>query len=397
MPPKKTRGTSFPALGDLEELARRSVDEEIWGYIQGGAGAERTRRTNEAAFGRWVLLPEVLRGVASVDLRTTMLGQEVSAPFYVAPTAYQREVHPGGERAMAAAASGLGVLGIYSTLSSDSLEAIAGESGRGPRWFQLYLQPELAASQDLVRRAQRAGYSAIVVTVDAPVLGSRDRQRRTGFGLERAVPIGNGPRVRSPPRGPLWDGKAYTLESAAEVTWNALGAVRRATSLPVVVKGVLRPEEARRAVDLGARAVIVSNHGGRQLDLAPAALDALPGIAAAVGDRAEVYLDGGVRRGSDVLVALALGARAVGLGRPTLWALAVGGRAGVDRYLRLLGTELANSLLLLGRSSVREVGRASVAPAPGAAAGSLPTGEEDRKVRLAGGKPPERRAGRRGP
>jgi 4-hydroxymandelate oxidase len=392
----RTRGTSFHALGDLEELARRSVDERVWGYIQGGAGTERTQRTNEAAFGRWVLLPEVLRGVASVDLRTSLLGQEVSAPFFLAPTAYHREVHPGGERAMAAAAAGLGVLGIYSTLSSDSLEAIAGASGRGPRWFQLYLQPELAASRDLVRRAERAGYSAVVVTVDTPVLGSRDRQRRTGFGLERAVPIGNGPTVLSPPRGPLWDGNAYTLEGAAKVTWKALDAVRRATSLPIVVKGVLRPEAARRAVDLGAKAVIVSNHGGRQLDLVPAALDALPGIVDAVGGKAEVYLDGGVRRGSDVLVALALGARAVGLGRPVLWALAVGGRAGVDRYLRLFGTELANSLLLLGRSSVRDVDRASVHPAPGEAGGSPSPGGGGRRAHPVRWGSRGRRAGRRG-
>jgi len=352
-------------LSDLEKVAEGSVDDEVWGYIQGGSGSERTRRANEAAFDSWVLLPHVLQGLTSVDLHTTLLGQHVSAPFFVAPMAYQREVHPGGERAVAAAAAKVGVLGVYSTLSSHSLEEIARRDPQAPRWFQLYLQPGLDASQTLVRRAARAGYSAIVVTVDTPVLGSRDRQLRSGFGLQRTPPLGNGPDVRSPPRGPLWNGSSYRLAVGGAVSWDALDAVRQATDLPLVVKGVLLPETAREAVDRGAQAVIVSNHGGRQLDLAPAALDALPGVVEEVGDEVEVYMDGGVRRGTDILVALALGARAVGLGRPVLWALAAGGEPGVDRYLRLLGTELANSLLLLGRSSVQEVGRSLVRPSPG--------------------------------
>ena len=351
-------------LGELESVAQRSVDERIWGYIEGGAGAERTQRANEAAFHRWVVVPEVLAGVRSVDLSTRLLGTLVRSPFFVAPTAYHREVHPEGERAVAAAAGRLGVLAVYSTLSSDSLEEIASASGKGPRWFQLYFQPEPATSVELVRRAERAGYGAIVVTVDTPILGSRDRQERSGFALERPVPIGNGPLVRTPPRGPSWDGGAYELGDAAEASWAALETVGKATALPLVVKGVLSPEGARRAVEIGAKAVIVSNHGGRQLDLAPATLDALPGVVREVGRHAEVYLDGGVRRGSDVAVALALGARAVGVGRPVLWALAAGGHAGVDRYLRLLGTEVANTLVQLGRSSVSAVDRSLIRPAP---------------------------------
>lgn len=360
MPSRRRPEGGFRTLGDLEGAGRRAVDETIAGYIEGGAGAERTLRANEAAFSHWSLVPQPLRDVRSVDLRTTLLGTEVSAPFFVAPTAYQREVHPGGERATAAAAARLRVLAVFSTLSSDPLEAIATAGGTGPRWFQLYLQPELGTSVKLVRRAERAGYSALVVTVDAPVLGSRDRQGRTGFALEATPPVGAD--VLTPPRGPVWDGGRYVVEAAAELSWRTLQRVAEATSLPLVVKGLLGPDAARRAVEIGAKAIVVSNHGGRQLDLAPASLDALPEVVEAVGARAEVYLDGGVRRGSDVVVALALGARAVGVGRPVLWALAAGGRAGVDRYLRLLGTEVANSLMLVGRASVGEVDRSAVRP-----------------------------------
>lgn len=360
MTSRSSRAVPFRTLSDLEEIAERSVDARVWGYIQGGAGAERTRRANEAAFERWVLLPDPLAGVRSVDLRTCLLGHEVSAPFFVSPTAYHREVHPAGERATASAAAGLGVLGIYSTLSSDSLEEIAVAGGEGPRWFQLYLQPKLDTSLDLVRRAERAGYSAIVVTVDTPLLGSRDRQERSGFALRDTLAIGNGLKVRTPPRGPTWDGGTYPVGDAGEVTWESLEAVRDATGLPLVLKGILGAGSARRAARLGAKGIIVSNHGGRQLDLAPAALDVLPEVVDAVGGEIEIYLDGGVRRGSDALVALALGARAVGLGRPILWALAAGGRAGVERYLRGFGTELANSLVLLGRRSVSELDRSVV-------------------------------------
>ncbi len=359
----KSPRADFRAIGDLESAARRSVREEVWGYIQGGAGAERSVRANESAFHRWSLVPDPLTAVRSIDLSTSVLGRRVAAPFFVAPTAYQRAVHRGGERATATAAASLGVLGVYSTLASDTIESIAAASGSAPFWFQLYLQPRLETSLRLVRRAERAGCAALVVTVDAPVLGSRDRQGRSGFALGSPLPIGAGRGVVTPPRGPEWDGGLYSLDGAAEVSWSALEAVRRATSLPLVVKGILDPESARRARELGAKAVVVSNHGGRQLDLAPATLDVLPEIVSAVRGRLEVYLDGGVRRGSDIAVALALGARAVGLGRPVLWALAAGGEAGVARYLRLLGSELANSLLLLGCRIVTQVNRSRVRPA----------------------------------
>ncbi len=319
-------------------------------------------------------MPEPLAGHQTVDLGTTLLGRPVRAPFFIAPTAYQRTIHRAGECATARAASELGILGVYSTLASDRIEAIAAASGQTPWWFQLYLQPQLSTSLALVRRAEQAGGSAIVVTVDAPVLGSRDRQNRSVFAVGKPLPIGAGPSVVTPPRGPAWVGGTYSLHGAAEVSWSALKAVRESTSLPLVVKGILDPVSARRALEIGANAIVVSNHGGRQLDLAPATLDVLPEIVSSVGRRAEVYLDGGVRRGSDVAVALALGARAVGIGRPVLWALAAGGRAGVGRYLRLLGTELANSLLLLGCASVKTLDRAKVRPAVTVPPVAEPTG-----------------------
>lgn len=384
MPTRRRVRKPFRTLRDLEAAGRASMDDAVWGYVQGAAGDERTLRNNEAAFDRWALSARILRDVRSVDLRTTLLGRSVGAPFFVAPTAYHREIHPSGERATARAAAKRDVLVAYSTLSSDPLEKIAAASGNGPRWFQLYLQPTVDASLRLVERAEKAGYGAIVLTVDTPLLGFRDRQIESGFALHRTIPTGNGPGSVSPPREFTKRGATYALDEGAAVSWASLEGLVRSTSLPWVVKGVLRPEDAEEAVRLGARAIIVSNHGGRQLDRVPATLDALPGIVNAVGGRAEVYLDGGVRRASDILIALALGARAVGLGRPVLWALASGGEEGVGRYLDLLSTELVTSLALLGCSSVAEVDRSSVVPNVLALSG---TGG-DSAFRLATGRPP---------
>jgi 4-hydroxymandelate oxidase len=360
----RRRTLEIRTLGELEAAAAALLPEAIRGYVNGGAAEEVTLRENHAAFGRWTLRPRVLEEVRTLDLATKMLGAEVRAPFFIAPTAYQRAVHPDGERGMARAASHVGILAVFSTLSSDSLEAIARAAPSGPRWFQVYLQPKFVDSQALAERAERAGYSALVVTVDTPVLGSRDQQLASGFAMENPVALGNGRNVVSPPRPPGGPGPRFPLEGGSEASWELLRRLRETTTLPLVVKGLLRAEDAQRAVEVGASAVIVSNHGGRQLDRSPASLDALPEIVEAVGDRVEVYVDGGVRRGSDVLVALALGARAVGLGRPPLWALAVDGEAGVGRFLGLLSSELATSLAILGRRSVQEVDRTDVRPAP---------------------------------
>jgi 4-hydroxymandelate oxidase len=355
---------SFPSLSALEQEASTRVSPRIWAYIEGGSGEERAVEGNRDAFRRWRLRPRVLGDVSTVDLGTTLLGTPVHAPFFVAPTAYQGEIHADGETGTARAAAGLGILGVYSTLSSASLEAIASAAGAGPRWFQLYLQPEFEQSRRLVERAGHAGYSAIVVTADVPVLAVRDRQAHGGFAIDGSIPLGNGPDVTPPPRAPNREGARYTLRSEAASTWEILDRLRGVTELPLVVKGVLTAEDAREAVQHGARGILVSNHGGRQLDAARPSLMALPEVVAAVDGKAEVYLDGGVRRGVDILIALALGARAVGLGRPVLWALAWGGSEGVSRYLSALGTELATSMALAGRRAISEIDSSLVEPNP---------------------------------
>ncbi|MGP8077832.1 MAG: alpha-hydroxy acid oxidase [Thermoplasmata archaeon] len=354
----------IPTLAELEEAASRRVPPEIWAYIQGGAGEERTLRANREAFVRAVLRPRVLQGVTELDLRTTMLGRTVAAPFFISPMAYQAKVHPDGEAGVAVAATGAGLLAVYSTLSSRSLEEIARASGPGARWFQLYHQPDPRVERRLLERAENAGFSAIVLTADTPVLGVRDRQAQGGFAIDASVPVGNGPEVVPPSRAPVLDGETFRLRADAGATWDLLGRIRETTRLPIVVKGILTADDARRCVDHGAAAIVVSNHGGRQLDGSPATLDALPEVVGAVGARAEVYLDGGVRRGSDILVALARGAKAVGLGRPVLWALAVGGGPGVARYLALLKTEAAVAMALTGRRTVREIDRTLTEAAP---------------------------------
>jgi 4-hydroxymandelate oxidase len=349
----ESAAAGFATLSELEAAASKRVLEHIWAYIQGGAGEERTLRANRDAFRGWSLNPRVLSGLSSVDTTTTLLGRAVTSPVFVAPMAYAGQVHPEGELGIARAAGQEGVAAAYSTLSTFSLEEVAGASATAPKWFQLYLQPDFEVSRHLAERAEKAGYAALVLTVDAPVLGVRDRQAQGGFAIDSTVPIGNGSDVVPPPRAPQVQGTVYRLRSEAESTWQVLDDLRSATSLPIIVKGVLSAEDALLAVQHGAKAVIVSNHGGRQLDGAPASLTVLPEVAEAVGSRAEVYLDGGVRRGTDVLVALALGARAVGVGRPVFWALAAGGGEGVARYLSLLKLEFATAMALTGRSAIR--------------------------------------------
>jgi 4-hydroxymandelate oxidase len=350
----------FRTLSELELLAAKRVLDHVWTYIEGGSGEERTLEANRTAFRRWNLLPRALVDVTSVDLRTTVLGRTQSAPFFVAPMAYNGQVHPDGEIGVARAASRANVLAAYSTLSTNSLEEIAQASGDVARWFQLYLQPDFAVSRSLVERAEKARYSAILLTVDVPVLGVRDRQALGGFAIDETVPIGNGSDVLPPCRAPVLQGPVYRLRSEAASTWNVLDQIRSITSLPLVVKGVLTREDARRAVEHGAKGVVVSNHGGRQLDAAPATLDVLPDVVDEIGGEVEVYMDGGARRASDILIALALGAKCVGLGRPVLWALAVGGKEGVRRLLSLLAEELATSMAIAGRRSISEIDRTLV-------------------------------------
>jgi 4-hydroxymandelate oxidase len=296
----------------------------------------------------------VLVDVGTIDPSTTLLGAHVAMPVGLAPTARQRLVHPDGEAAVARAAARAGVVHCVSTMSSCSLAEVAAV-GMGPRWFQLYVHKDRGVSRSLVERAVAAGYGAIVLTVDFPVPGYREGERRSGFALEPGG-LGNFPA--------LGRGEEFLPLMAAlhdqRLTWDDLGWLRGLSTLPLVLKGILTAEDARLAIEHGAAAVWVSNHGGRQLDRTPASIDALPEVVAAVDGQAEVYVDGGVRRGTDVLVALALGARAVFVGRPHFFALAVGGEAGVARMLALVRDELENAMALLGTPRVADVVRARV-------------------------------------
>jgi 4-hydroxymandelate oxidase len=292
------------------------------------------------------------------------MGTEVSAPILVAPTAYHCLADAEGECATARAAAAARTVLCASTLATRTLEEIAAASGAGPRWFQLYVFKDRAVSERLVRRAEAAGYAALVLTVDTPRLGRREKDVKNGFGLPPGLRLANfdGELAREPAHAPGVSGIALYARDQLDdsLTWEALAWLRGITKLPVLVKGVLAAEDARLAVEHGASGVIVSNHGGRQLDGVLATADALPEVVAAVDGRAEVYVDGGVRRGADVLRALALGARAVLVGRPVLWGLAARGEAGVAHVLEMLREELELAMALAGVADVSAARRIEV-------------------------------------
>jgi len=331
-------GETAVSLADLAEDARRRLDPVHWDYFAGGAGEERTVLANEEAFARRRIVPRVLRGAGDRDLRTDLFGAELSMPVLIAPTAFHRLAHPDGEVATARAAAGAGAAMVVSMAATRPVEEIA--AAGGTLWFQLYPQPDLAFTEAVVRRAEAAGCRALVVTVDAPVFGHRERDLRHGF-----LDLPAGLACENMRDG---DGRVRPIAMDAGLGWERIAWLRGRTSLPILIKGVLHPADARLAVEHGVDGLVVSNHGGRQLDGAIAALDALPGVAAAVGGRLPVLLDGGVRRGTDVLTALALGASAVLVGRPVIWGLAVGGAAGVRHVLDLLRADLDRALALAG-------------------------------------------------
>jgi 4-hydroxymandelate oxidase len=342
-------------LDEFEALARQRLPEAFYDFYAGGAGDEWTLAENRRAFDRWALRPRILRDVAHVDCSATVLGRSMAAPILVAPTAFQRLAHPDGELAMGRGAAATGTTMVVSTVASCTLEEIA-ETGV-PRWFQLYLQRDRAVTEDLVRRAEAAGYTALVLTVDAPVLGRRERDERNHLVFPPEVRMANLQHGELPVAESGSSQPLHFAQMKAVETWHDVAWLRGLTSMPLLLKGVLNGEDAVRAADEGAAGVIVSNHGGRQLDGAAATLDALPGVVAAAGDRLEVLVDGGIRRGVHVLKALALGAEAVLLGRSPLWGLAVDGAAGVQRVLELLRDELARSMALAGAASIGEIDR----------------------------------------
>ena len=332
---------------------------EAWDYLAGGAEDEITLAENVAAFRARRFVPRVLVDVAAADTTTTLLGTPVSLPIGVAPLAAQGLAHPDAEIATARAAAAAGALFCLSTVSSRSIEEVAAAVPDAPRWFQLYVNEDRRFTRRLVERAEAAGYRAIVLTVDLPVLGYREREKRRGWVLD--VRLGNFVAETSPAaREEAEEEGAVDLERLLDsrsvaLTWDVVAALRGWTSLPLVVKGILSPDDARLAVDHGVDAVWVSNHGGRQLDRSIAGIDALPAVAAAVGDRAEVYVDGGLRRGSDALIARVLGARAAFTGRPFVFGLGAGGEAGVRRAFAILTEELERAMALLGTPSLGDV------------------------------------------
>ena len=343
------------SVADVTRLAEDRLPKELWDFVSGGSGAETTLAANRAALDTVAVLPRVLGGFADASPATRLLGTDASLPLAVAPMAYQRLLHPDGELAVAEAAEIAGVPYVVSTLSSVRLEEIAKVGAA--TWFQLYWLRSRPLVEDLVARAEEAGCRALMVTVDVPIMGRRLRDLRNSFVLPDEVVAANLEEGSAGRAHELVDGgsaiAAHTAEAfAPNLGWADLEWLRTRTRLPLVVKGVLDPRDAARAVESGVDAVVVSNHGGRQLDGAAPSIDALPAVVDAVGGRCEVLLDSGIRSGTDILRALALGARGVLVGRPVLYGLAAGGVRGVGQVLSLLATELRDAMTLAGCADV---------------------------------------------
>ena len=353
-----TESASPLKLEDFEPAARAILPRPIYDYIAGGSEDEVALRGNREAFARYRFRFKILAAANPVDVTNEVLGQRFRMPVHLAPTAIQRMAHPGGEAAAYRGATAAGVAYCLSTMSSTSIEDVA-TAATGPRWFQLYMPPDRAASAAFVERAVDAGYSAIVLTVDLPKTGRRERDIGNAFSLPEGLRYANldarqGAAIAD---GPDPFAQNVNAQTNPGLGWGDLEWLVAKTSLPVIVKGVVRADDARHAVEAGARGLIVSNHGGRQLDYSIASLDALPEVVEAVGRDIPVLMDGGVRRGTDVLKALCLGARAVLIGRPALYALAVGGEKAVSGMLAMLREEIEISMSLLGVRRLSELSK----------------------------------------
>jgi len=358
IPPRASFEPAIPAnpdllnLRDYERVAAARLAPGPLAYFSGGANDERTLVDNVAAFERRRLLPRVMRDVSSVDTSTELFGRRWPTPIHVSPTALQRMAHPDGELATARAAAARGITMTLSTSASVDLAEVA-EIG-GPRWFQVYLLADPGARRALVERAVEAGYEALVLTVDLARLGRRERDMRVGFTIPEGVIIPNVAIAAG-----VSPAEVASVAFVDRLTWSDLEWLV-GFGLPVLVKGIVHPEDALMAIEHGAAGIVVSNHGGRQLDGTIASLDALPGVVDAVAGRVPLLLDGGVRRGTDIITALALGASAVGIGRPVIWGLAADGEAGVGAVLDLLSNELENAMALVGAASLAELTAAAI-------------------------------------
>jgi lactate 2-monooxygenase len=357
------------AVAELEERAREVLSAEAFGYVAGSAGAERTMRANLRAFERWEIVPRMLRDVSSRDLATSVLGTAMATPVMLAPVGVQSIVHREAELAVGRAAASLGVPIILSTAASHTIEEVADAMGTASRWYQLYWPTDRDLAASFVSRAAEAGYGAVVVTLDTWLLGWRPRDLQhaylpflKGEGVANyfSDPVFRAALEQPPERDPAPAIGHWAQQFAnPTVTWADLAWLRDQTALPIVLKGILHPDDARRALEAGVDGLIVSNHGGRQVDGAIGALDALPGVREAV-DELPVLFDSGIRTGADVVKALALGANAVCLGRPYVWGLALDGRAGVEHVLRCLFAELDLTLALSGYTAVGQLDRSSL-------------------------------------
>ena len=386
---EKRTAKRIRTVADARRLARRRVPGPVWDYIEGGAGAETTRRANVDAFEQIQFRPRVAasRGAPPPDLSTTVLGTDVSMPLLLSPVGFTRMMDPAGDVAAARAAGAAGTVVSLSSLSGHGIAEVAA-AATGPAWFQLYLLGGRQGAEQLIERAQKAGYRALLVTVDTPVPGNRERDLRHGLSpplrLDRRTIVKMAPRVLPHPR---WlvdaardrfrlelvnasslevDGKCVSAADAlfhwiaSPAQWEDFAWLRDAWDGPIAAKGVHTGDDARRAVDAGADAVIVSNHGGRQLDSVAPSVAALVEVVAAVGDRVEVLVDGGVRRGADVVKAVALGARAAMAGRAWAYGLAAAGQAGIERVLAILRQDIDRTMRLAGAATVADVDRTLV-------------------------------------
>ncbi len=353
-------------LFEYEALASQNLSQMAWDYFASGAGDEVTLRDNRTAFERLKLRPRMLVDVSQRDLRTTILGRSLSMPILIAPMAFQCLAHSEGELATARVAADLGIVTILSTMATKSIEEVAAVNNGSPQWFQLYVHRDRSLTRALVDRAYKAGFSALCLTVDAPMLGRRERDTRhqfhlpTGLELANFVGLEGFEMLQEAGESSLFTYFARQLDPS--ITWDDLEWLQSLSPLPLVVKGILRGDDALRAVERGVKAIIVSNHGGRQLDGAIATIDALGEVVAAVGGRVEVLVDGGIRRGTDILKALALGAKAVAIGRPILWGLAAGGAVGVQHVLELLKAELDLAMALSGCAKLADIDSSLISP-----------------------------------
>ena len=348
---------SLITVEDYEEAARQRLSKNAWDYFASGADEQLTLRRNRKAFEKYEIWYRVLVGISEVDLRTTILGTEVEFPVLVSPTAYQKLAHEQGEVATALGAAQAGTIFALSTLATSTIEEVASNTS-SPKWFQLYVHKDRGLTKSLVERAEAAGFLAVILTVDAPVLGRRIADERNRFALPEGLSMVNlgemADEVSKAGTGSALTSHIGTRHDAA-LAWSDIDWLRSITPLPLLIKGIVRGDDAERAADLGIDGIVVSNHGGRQLDGAPASIDALPGVVDAVDGRCEVLMDGGVRWGTDILKALALGASAVMVGRPVVWGLSVDGANGVSRVLEILRDELRTAMTLAGCRDVASI------------------------------------------